>query len=153
MAVLLVRHAVALARRKWNEADDLRPLTPRGVRQAEALPEAVAGYEIRRILSSPSVRCVDTVRSLAKDRRLDVDETMDLAEGSTHLAVALVRGFASTPAVMCSHGDVIPFVLDTLAARDGVDLGPDPKCAKGSTWVLEFEDGRCARAQYIPPRA
>jgi len=148
-----VRHAVALARRKWNDADDLRPLTPRGVAQAEALPEALADYEIRRILSSPSVRCVDTVRPFAKDRRLDVDETTDLAEGSTYLAVALVRGCASTPSVLCSHGDVIPHVLDALVAKDGVDLGPDPKCAKGSMWAMEFEDGRCVAARYIPPPA
>jgi len=153
MAVLLVRHAVALARRKWNDADDLRPLTPRGVRQAESLPEVLAGYEIRRVLSSPSVRCVETVRPIAKDRRLEIEEPPDLAEGSTHLALALVRACASSHAVMCSHGDVIPWVLAQLAERDGVDLGAEPKWAKGSTWVLEFDGSRCASAHYSPPGA
>lgn len=153
MAVLLVRHAVALARRKWNGPDELRPLTPRGVRQAETLPDGVADYEIERVLSSPAVRCVDTVQPLAKARRLETDETDDLAEGSTHLALARVRACASMPSVLCSHGDVIPWVLEVLAERDGVDLGLAPKCAKGSTWVLEFEDSRCTRARYIPPPA
>jgi phosphohistidine phosphatase SixA len=153
VAVLLVRHAVALARRKWHGPDDDRPLAPRGVRQAEPLPEVLAGYEIHRILSSPAVRCVETVRPLAKARRLDVEETPDLAEGQTHLALALARACASTPAILCSHGDVIPWVLERLATRDGVDLGPEPKCAKGSTWALEFDSGRCVSAQYMPPPA
>lgn len=153
MAVLLVRHAVALARRKWNGPDGLRPLTPRGVRQAETLPEVVADYEIQRVLSSPSVRCVDTVRPLAKDRGLEIDETEDLFEGSRHLALARVRACSSTPSVLCSHGDVIPWVLNALVDRDGVDLGPEPKCAKGSTWVLGFEASRCTSARYIPPPA
>lgn len=131
----------------------LRPLTPRGVRQAEALPEVLADYEIHRVLSSPAIRCADTVRPLAKDRRLEIDETDDLFEGSTHLALARLKACALTPSVLCSHGDVIPWVLEVLAERDGVDLGPAPKCAKGSTWVLEFDDSRCTSARYIPPPA
>jgi hypothetical protein len=93
------------------------------------------------------------VQPLAKDRRLDVEETEDLAEGSTHLALARVKACASTPSVLCSHGDVIPWILKILAERDGVDLGPNPKWAKGSTWVLEFEGSRCTGARYIPPPA
>jgi phosphohistidine phosphatase SixA len=153
VAVLLVRHAVALARRKWHEPDALRPLAPRGVRQAEALPEVLADYEVRHILSSSAFRCVDTVRPLAKDRGLEIEESDDLAEGSTHLALVRVRARSWSPSVLCSHGDVIPWVLDALAERDGVDLGLDPKCAKGSTWALEFDGSRCARATYIPPPA
>jgi len=153
MAVLLVRHAVALARRKWSGPDVLRPLTPRGARQAQARPDGLADYETQRALASPPVRCVDTVRSLAKDRRLEIEETDDLLEGSTHLALARVKACASTPSVLCSHGDVIPWVLEALARRDAVDLGPEPKCAKGSTWVLEFESSRCTSARYIPPAA
>ena len=151
--VLLVRHAVALARRKWSGPDGLRPLTPRGVRQAEGLPEMLGDYEIQRVLSSPAVRCVDTVGPLAKDRGLEIEETDDLAEGTRHLALARVKACASTPSALCSHGDVIPWVLNALVDRDGVDLGPEPKCAKGSTWALEFEGSRCTRARYIPPPA
>ena len=123
------------------------------MRQAEALPEVLADYEIERVLASPAIRCVDTVRPLAKDRRLEIEETDDLFEGSTHLALARVRACSSTPTVLCSHGDVIPWVLEVLAERDGIDLGPAPKCAKGSTWVLEFEGSRCTSARYIPPPA
>jgi 8-oxo-dGTP diphosphatase len=150
MAVLLVRHAVALARRKWTGPDELRPLTARGTRQAEELTALLAAYDIERVLSSPSVRCVDTLRPMAKDRGIEVEETGDLAEGAFHLALALVRGCAPSAAALCSHGDVIPWVLDRLAARDGLDLGPDPKCAKGSTWVLEFEGSLCVGARYVP---
>ena len=117
------------------------------------LPEVLEGFAVVRMFSSPSVRCVETVRPLAKARHTDIDEVDDLAEGSRHLALARVRANASTPTVLCSHGDVIPWVLDAIAKRDGVALGPDPKCAKGSTWVLEFDDDRCAAARYIPAPA
>jgi hypothetical protein len=42
---------------------------------------------------------------------------------------------------------------DFLAAlaREGVDVGAKPRTAKGSTWVLDVEDGRIVAARYLPP--
>ncbi len=106
------------------------------------------------ILSSPSVRCVDTVRPLAEALRRPVRTEAGLAEGSGRAAVALVRSLTGDSAVLCSHGDVIPDVLAALADEDGLDLGPMPRVEKASIWLLEADHGpggRFRSAAYLPP--
>jgi 8-oxo-dGTP diphosphatase len=149
--VLLVRHAVALDRHDWKTDDAERPLRKRGRRQAEALVSLLGDHRIDRVLSSPFVRCVETVVPLAAARGCPLEETTDLAEGASHEAVALVRSLAGGHAVLCSHGDVIPRVHEHLVVHDGVDLGHDPRCAKGSVWVLEDDGERVVKAFYIEP--
>jgi 8-oxo-dGTP diphosphatase len=149
--LLLVRHAVALDRHDWKSDDEARPLRKRGRRQAEALVSLLADYEVDRVLSSPFVRCVETLVPLAAARGCALEETAALAEGASHDAVALVRSLAGGHAVLCSHGDVIPRVLEHLAVHDGVDLGHDPRCAKGSVWVLEDDGVRVVKAFYLEP--
>ena len=151
MAVLLVRHAVAADRHDWKGNDEQRPLRKRGRRQAEALVATLAGFEIERVLTSPFTRCVETVVPLAAARGCSVEETSALAEGASHDAVALVRSLAGRNAALCSHGDVIPRVLEHLVVHDGVDLGHDPRWAKASVWVLEDDGERIAKAFYIEP--
>ncbi|MEY2476681.1 MAG: 8-oxo-(d)GTP phosphatase [Actinomycetota bacterium] len=151
MPLLFVRHAVAADRHDWMADDEHRPLRKRGRRQAEALVPILAGFDVERVLSSPFVRCVETVIPLAAARGCPVEETTDLAERSTHDAVALVRSLAGRNAVLCSHGDVIPRVLEHLVVHDGLDLGHDPRWAKASTWVLEDDGERVVKAFYLEP--
>jgi 8-oxo-(d)GTP phosphatase len=153
MPLLLARHAVAVARRKWDADDDDRPLTKRGVRQAEALAARLAAYPAGRVLSSPAVRCVDTIRPLATAMGLRVETTDALAEGSTDAALRLVRGLQGRTAVLCSHGDVIPRILEALVVHDGIDLGERPEWPKASTWVVEDDGERFVKAFYVEPPA
>jgi 8-oxo-dGTP diphosphatase len=149
--VYLVRHAKAEDRETWTEADELRPLTKKGKRQAEALVGVLRGEPIGRIGSSPHVRCVQTVRPLALERQLPLELVEDLAEGaSTERAIAFLDANGATPAVFCSHGDVIPAVVLALAER-GMALEGDRDWKKGSIWVLERRDGAFSRATYVPP--
>lgn len=153
-AVLLVRHAVALRRSEWPDDDLLRPLSARGVRQAEALVAQLAGFEVLRVLSSPAVRCVATVAPLAARRGLAVETTGALAEGAGAGAVRLVQDLAGgAGVVLCSHGDVIPEVLDSLDA--GGHVRGAPRCQKGSTWALARRpaDGALVGDRYLPPPA
>jgi 8-oxo-dGTP diphosphatase len=151
MPILLVRHAVAVSRSKWSEDDVARPLTKRGERQAAELVRQLSEQPVRRILSSPYLRCEDTVRPLARARGIELESSDPLAEGAGHAAVELVRSLIGVPAVLCSHGDVIPHVLEHFAVHDGLDLGDEPRCAKGSTWLLEDDGERFAKAFYLPP--
>ena len=149
MAVLLVRHAVAENRRRWAGDDDDRPLTDRGRAQAEALVERLGPLAPTDVSSSPSLRCVDTVAPLAAATGLAVRPAEALAEGNGRAAADLVRSLlrAQGTAVLCTHGDVIPDVLDAL----GVDSGG--RCQKGSTWVLDAGEDGGARGRYLPPPA
>jgi hypothetical protein len=52
-------------------------------------------------------------------------------------------------AAVCTHGDVIGEVLMALADKDGLDLGSDPRWAKGSAWVIEADLGRFVSATYV----
>ena len=149
--MLLIRHAHAGARKDWHGADLDRPLTAKGQRQAESLVERLEPLAPQRILSSPYVRCVETVLPLAKALGLEVEVCEDLAEGHGVAALRLVRTMSSEKLALCTHGDVIPDVLVTLADEDRVDLGPRPRQAKGSTWVLDSSDGRFVRATYLQP--
>ena len=150
-SVYLVRHAKSGSRTDWTEGDELRPLSKKGRRQAEALVKAFRGVEIERVISSPYVRCVQTVRPLALDRGLPVETSDALVEGAqTPEALALLAELADTPTVVCSHGDVIPAVVLHLAER-GVAIGAERDWQKGSVWVLERQDGRFVRARYLPP--
>jgi len=104
-----------------------------------------------RALSSPYLRCVQTLAPLAKAVGLEVERCDELAEGESSSAVKLVRALAGSDVALCTHGDVIAEVLLALADEDRVDLGPNPRQAKGSVWALEGSAGSFSSAVYYPP--
>lgn len=151
MSVLLIRHAHAGSRSEWMGHDAERGLSDRGRKQAKRLVAKLRGYDIERILSSPYVRCMETVAPLAAARDLKVEAVDALAEGAGDKAVRLLRSLATADVALCTHGDVIPEILLALREDDGLDLGAHPRQAKGSVWVLETSKGRFRKALYIPP--
>jgi broad specificity phosphatase PhoE len=148
--VYLVRHAKAGSRGRWSGPDDLRPLSKAGRRQADALGALLGDRGVTRVVSSPFVRCRQTVVPLAERLRVPVDLADALAEGTPlSEALLLVAKYADQPAVLCTHGDVIGALLDQLAHRGLVDQ--DFRCEKGSTWVLEFDGDDVTGATYLAP--
>ncbi|MDZ4236149.1 MAG: histidine phosphatase family protein, partial [Dietzia sp.] len=63
MQLLMVRHALPL-RSEPGEGSDPR-LSTKGVEQATRLPDALSRFPIRRVVSSPQVRAVETAQPLA----------------------------------------------------------------------------------------
>jgi 8-oxo-dGTP diphosphatase len=150
-ALYVVRHAKAGIRAAWSGPDEERPLTRRGRKQARRLVERFQGLEIDRILSSPFVRCVQTVEPLGEARGLRVETAPELGEGAS--VDELLRGLASLgerPTVVCGHGREIDWMIDRLE-RDGATIEGVRGIAKGSVWVLDREGGRVVAAQYLPP--
>jgi broad specificity phosphatase PhoE len=150
--LLLVRHAHAYARKEWSGDDRSRPLSDNGLRQAEGLI-AVFGNFARpsRVLSSPYLRCVQTMVPLAQANHVEVEPDEELSEGQSTSAISLVRNLVTENVAVCTHGDVIAEILVALADEDMLDLGPNPRQAKGSVWVLNAEDGIFTSARYFPP--
>jgi phosphohistidine phosphatase SixA len=150
VTVYLVRHGKAGSRSSWKKSDDLRPLTKAGRRQAEAIAELLSGEAIQRVLSSPYVRCRQSVEPLAERLRLPVDLADALEEGAPLSEVlALLDKVGDDDAVLCTHGDVVGALLEHCE-RHGVDV--DTRLlAKGSVWVLEVEAGAVVAARYMPP--
>jgi 8-oxo-dGTP diphosphatase len=153
MTVLLVRHARAGSRKLWEGPDLERPLSKKGRRQAEGPVDMLTRYPVQRVLSSPYVRCMQTVEPLAEKINIDIEEYPELAEGAApDQVVALLRNAAARTEIWCTHGDIVPIVLDTIVDEDRVKLKKDEtKYAKGSFWELEQDEkGRVTKATYFP---
>jgi len=162
--LMLVRHARAGLRGTGPEDLD-RPLDDRGRAQAAALPGLLGpllhdpasgpdpvtdlkhAVELR---SSPARRCVETLTPLGAALGVDVAVDDALVEGCDVRVLLDRLGGLDGLAVWASHGDVIPEMLMMLARR-GLDLGADPRCAKGSTWVIDVSGGAARTARYLPP--
>ena len=134
MTLLLIRHASAGDADEWQGDDRLRSLDAKGRRQAEALVPLLAEFDLDRIVSSPYLRCVQTVEPLARARELEIE--LDDALGADHLddVPSVLERLRGQDAAVCTHGD-LPW------------LGNRP-FKKGSVWVLD-EAGEPAR--YLPP--
>jgi phosphohistidine phosphatase SixA len=149
--LFVVRHADAGHRSGWDGPDRERPLSTRGWRQAQAISACLGEDQPRRLLASPYTRCVQTLEPLADQLGLSVEPDPRLAEGAgAGGALELADELAGMPAVLCSHGDVIPDLLEALVAR-GVKLRDEPRWQKASTWVLSRDGARLAQGRYVPP--
>jgi 8-oxo-dGTP diphosphatase len=142
MPVLVVRHADAGDRSRWPGPDEFRPLTRGGFEQSQALVATLAEFPIRRVLSSPYLRCLQTVTPLAEARGLPVEPTPALAEGSSHAARELLASGGDL--VLCTHGDVLSELLQGLDPRD-------IPMEKGGTWVMTVQEEAVTSARYLPP--
>jgi 8-oxo-dGTP diphosphatase len=150
---LLVRHADAGDKFRWDGPDLLRPLSPTGRSQATGLVERLQDYPIERILSSPAVRCQQTVQPLARDRYLRIESSPTLGvDGSPAEVLALFWDRRLPETVLCGHGEMIRWLLTQLAT-DGLVTDAPLHAAKGSTWLLERTPSRQVHAHYLPPLA
>ena len=151
--VFFVRHAKAGDRDDWRDDDTRRPLTKRGREQAERLADTFAALPPARLLSSPYVRCMETLEPTASRTGLTVEAVAALAEGHPwEDTLALIE---SVPAntVLCTHGDLIPAVIAALERR-GAAIRSVPDWRKAATWVLERDrDGAIVAATAYPPPA
>ncbi|MFK3836380.1 NUDIX domain-containing protein [Microbacterium sp. NPDC087868] len=119
--LIVLRHAKALSRSEWDGTDAERPLADRGRRQAKSIVGPLRAFGVRKIVTSDAVRCVETVKPLAKalDRKAVRTELISQdawEDGSSDLRSVVGRRVRSgKPAVLCSHGPVLPGLLSEIA--------------------------------------
>lgn len=151
MTIFLVRHAHAGKRAEWDGEDTTRPLSERGEAQTAAITELLAGRTVHRVVSSPYVRCVQTVEPLAAGAGVDVEVDERLAEGSdVDAAFSLVLELDGAHGVVCTHGDLIPALLRRLVAMGMAADGPLLD-QKGSVWTIHTKGGVPTKGRYTPP--
>ena len=153
MTIFLIRHAHAGKRSEWTADDRLRPLSKRGAEQAERLTTVVGDLVVGRILSSPYVRCMQTIEPLAEKFEIEIQSSEVFAEGAdADAAYQALLELDAFDGVACSHGDLIPRLLRRLVA-DGMDTDGPLIDQKGSTWIIEMRNSRPFMGRYVPPTA
>ncbi|WP_311473390.1 NUDIX hydrolase [uncultured Rothia sp.] len=150
--ILIARHAKAKPRSNWAAAEDDRPLAATGKRQALASSRLFAAWAPSRIISSPWLRCVQTVTPYSVDYGVSVKEKKSLSEaGAQRHPARVARTVASlfdkdSSSLLCTHRPVLPRVMDVLREylfEGSAEVLPteDPYLEPGDTLVLQVTEG------------
>lgn len=135
--LILVRHASAVPK---NGDDILRPLDRHGKHDADVLAGLLACFAPRaRVLSSPALRCAQTVQPYAARAEVRIEKIQDfIITASAPRPTDLIHGLlaARRPVIVCLHRENLPGMLATTCDLLGVDPPPDPTLPKGAFWVL-----------------
>ncbi|WP_372736146.1 NUDIX domain-containing protein [Nocardioides sp.] len=153
--LILQRHALARARGQWRKDDRLRPLLVPGHRQAQRLIPLLAAYNARRLVSSGSLRCVQTLEAYAAaaETAIEVDETFSeedaTPKGARRALLSLVSELFEAPRsagalVICTHRPVLPWLFEALALDD-IEL------EKGELAVVHLRRGKVLAVERHQP--
>ena len=142
--VILLRHAKAVGKSSWKRADDRRPLDDAGRADAKALAELLACFGPRaRLITSPAVRCVETLRPFAELSGAELREEPSLyihtqssrtdpADSQPSIAALMTQAIAAgEPTIFCAHRENIPVLQAAALAALGLDQ-PASDAAPGS---------------------
>ena len=154
MLVVLLRHGHAGMKRHWRGDDSIRPLNAQGLAEAVALTDLIAPFAPARVLSSPFLRCMQSVAPLAHAFDMEVERSQSLVPEAGIAATALALGVTthrSGAVVLCTHGEVIRDMQARLGSGELSSFNPDAPREKASVWVLDRIDGRFVSARYLPP--
>ncbi|MET0930873.1 MAG: NUDIX hydrolase [Aeromicrobium sp.] len=123
--LVVLRHGKAVPRSE--ETDDLhRPLTSSGAARAKELVPLLEAYGIQRVVSSPALRCAQTVEPFAHSIStfLEIDDRL-----SEDTRAALVQRSVGSlldrkkPVVLSSHRPTLPWIFDAIGT-DLTELAP-----------------------------
>jgi len=143
----LVRHGTA-GRRSNSKSDIKRPLSKKGIRQANKIGRRLSRIPVERVLSSSYRRCTATVAPLANSIATPIEDEERLVEGSSlKKTLRLISELRGQAAVLCTHGDIVSDLIGHLVS-EGVPLGGGLEWPKGSEWTLETIKGRVASGHY-----
>nr|WP_276610933.1 NUDIX domain-containing protein [Kineococcus siccus] len=155
--LVLLRHARAVPRTAWDGEEAERPLLDAGHAQARELAPLLGCWDVRRAVTSPWARCVQTVLPAADAHGWAVEEddalteaahTEDAAAAGRVLAGVLADGGGS---VVCSHGPVLPGLAAAVVRHAATEpLGEllAPKLGKAELFVAHVA-GRGSTARVV----
>jgi 8-oxo-dGTP diphosphatase len=137
--LVVLRHGDARSRKAWRRQDDrLRPLLQTGRHQAQRLIPLLAAYDVTRIVSSSSTRCVETVGpySDVTGWKLELEDGLSEEDATATGVLAITDELvaADEGAVVCSHRPVLPTIFDSLGIAD-------PKLPPGAMLVVHLRKG------------
>jgi 8-oxo-dGTP diphosphatase len=124
--VLLIRHGKAESRKRWTGSEALRPLTPVGAGASFALSRELACFDARRLVTSPWLRCAQTLTPFAVSCRSELHEVEELSEDGAQKNPELTKERVhevlrdaaqdpTTPVAICTHRPVFAVLFPYLA--------------------------------------
>ena len=156
--IIVARHGKAVSPSVWAGPDHSRPLHAKGVDQAARLAPALGAFGPLRIVSSPAVRCLDTMGPVAKQLGQPIRESTGISQdayedGRSRAAKQIAKRLERRePVLLCSHGPVIPELVRGLveatgaAATDTIEQAAYPEPGGFAVFHIA-EDGRLVVAE------
>ncbi len=169
LLIEIFTHMDAGDRWQWTAAQDTRPLSELGRRQAQRLCDELARDAIDALYSSDALRARQSIEPLAQRFGLPVTVLPGLHEiegrlppqawqserfpandplGGAYAAGAAMRALDTIRAnhsagrvAACTHGDVLPSLIVYLIAAQELDL-PAPNQTRGGWYTLLLEGDR-----------
>jgi 8-oxo-dGTP diphosphatase len=143
-ALVMLRHAKALAREEWQGEDEDRPLDILGQQQARRMHSIYQVYGLQQIHTSDAVRCLDTIAQLARIDEINPIITSAVSEytwkknkdKAIDYAKDLIKN--NEQILLCSHNPVLPRMMEKLTKKIDFDY-PDNKLLPGEAWVLHHD--------------
>lgn len=152
--LLLVRHAKAMLRKHWSGDDQSRRLVGRGRRQAVELIPVLEAFGVSRLVSSPAVRCVETLAPYGEYLGIETETIRLLTEeegtrdpdGVTARVRRLAAGI-DRPTALCGHRPVLP------AMHEGLGLESRPMVVAEVTVLHRDAEGNNVQVEIHKPTA
>jgi 8-oxo-dGTP pyrophosphatase MutT (NUDIX family)/phosphohistidine phosphatase SixA len=122
---VLLRHSRALPRSDWTDDDAARPLDKAGTADAALLAGLLACFAPQAtVVSSPTVRCLGTVRPYADLTGSPVrpeESLRALSRAASANPASLIHALIAgrEPAIICAHRENLPFLLETALVVTG----------------------------------
>ena len=146
--VIVLRHAQARTRNGWKSDDLERPLTKPGENQATKLAPLLRAYGVRSVLTSPAVRCAQTVDEYARSIKalMEVDDRLaeDTKPRAVERSIATLLG-RKGPTVICSHRPTLPWIFAALRIEPR-------ELAEGEGIVVHHRRGRVVAVESFAHR-
>jgi 8-oxo-dGTP pyrophosphatase MutT (NUDIX family)/phosphohistidine phosphatase SixA len=120
-AIIALRHGKAVPPASWDGPDATRPLLHRGLELSRSVAPAIAAWAPTKLISSPATRCLSTIEPVAALTGLPVKSSPGISQDAYEDGTASVRKIVKKRlekrevAVLCSHGPVLPEIIDEIA--------------------------------------
>ena len=126
--IIALRHGKAVPPANWDGPDSTRPLLHRGLDQSQSVAAAIAAWGPARVISSTAVRCLATVEPLGALTGLQVKQAAGLSQDAYEEGASTVRKVVAKcltrreTTVLCSHGPVLPHIIEAVAKVSGAGM-------------------------------
>jgi len=140
---VLLRHADAGSKSAWVGNDEWRGLSELGRGQAGEVAARLMDMPILRILSSPSLRCRQSVVPLARELVVDVEPCWQLGLSAQlqHL-LRFLDDEETASSVLCTHRETLEMLFAHLTDVEAVRADGVLPISMAAAWILHGTVGR-----------